>query len=174
MNEKMPIACVPLPQMPIAAAPPIPEPSRPIVTVNQTGIGSGPRTARRARPPVMKPKSRIMSTDPSIEPSLRPGRRSVSYPHATRSRFLIVSGAGALLLGAVFASAGGARQSIVWFAGNDAPVWSPDGSLIAFTAFRGGHPGEIYVMRPNGTGQRDLTRNPAYDDLAAWSPDAKK
>jgi Tol biopolymer transport system component len=29
-------------------------------------------------------------------------------------------------------------------------------------------------MRANGTQQRNLTRNPGYDDLAAWSPDAKK
>jgi Tol biopolymer transport system component len=62
----------------------------------------------------------------------------------------------------------------VWFTGNDAPAWSPNGSLIAFTAFRGGHPGEIYVMRPDGTHQRNLTRSPGYDDLAAWSPDSTK
>ena len=72
------------------------------------------------------------------------------------------------------ATGGRAAHSVVWFAGNDAPAWSPDGSLIAFTAFRGGHPGEIYVMRPDGTHQRDLTKDPAYDDLAAWSPNATK
>jgi Tol biopolymer transport system component len=102
------------------------------------------------------------------------------YSPATRRRVLIVSGAGALLLGvvatllAVFPPRGRAAHSVGWFSGSDAPVWSPDGSLIAFTAFRGGHPGEIYVMRPDGTAQHDLTRDPAYDDLAAWSPDARK
>jgi len=125
----------------------------------------------------------IKMIEPSIEPSLRVGLAAIresAYPLATRRPALIVSGATTLLLAVVsallvlFPAGGRAGHAVVWFTGNDAPVWSPDGSLIAFTAFRGGHPGEIYVMRPNGTGQRNLTRDPAYDDLAAWSPDAKK
>ena len=58
--------------------------------------------------------------------------------------------------------------------GNDAPAWSPDGKLIAFTGFHGGHVGDIFVMRPDGSGLRNLTRNPAHDDLAAWSPDGTR
>src|ERR671936_1262699 len=68
MKAKMPIACVPLPQIAIASAPPAAEPASPIATVSQTGIGSGPGTARRARPPVMKPNTMIMSTEPSTRP----------------------------------------------------------------------------------------------------------
>ena len=31
--------------------------------------------------------------------------------------------------------------------------------------------GEIYIMNPDGSGQRNLTRNPAEDDCCfAWSP----
>ena len=65
MKEKIPIPCVPLPQMPIAIAPPAADPTSPIATVSQTGIGSGPGTASRARLPVMKPNSMIMRIEPS-------------------------------------------------------------------------------------------------------------
>ena len=33
---------------------------------------------------------------------------------------------------------------------------------------------EIYVVNANGSGQRNLTRNPAYDGDPAWSPDGRK
>jgi Tol biopolymer transport system component len=33
---------------------------------------------------------------------------------------------------------------------------------------------EVYVMNANGSGQRSLTRNPAFDAEPAWSPDGRK
>ncbi|MFH1087501.1 MAG: hypothetical protein V1737_02810 [Chloroflexota bacterium] len=33
---------------------------------------------------------------------------------------------------------------------------------------------DIYVMRPDGSGRRNLTNNPAVDDGPSWSPDGKK
>jgi len=64
-KDKSPIAWVPLPQIAIAIAPPTAEPTRPIATVSQTGIGSGPGTASLASPPVMKPKIMIRMIEPS-------------------------------------------------------------------------------------------------------------
>jgi len=62
------------------------------------------------------------------------------------------------------------------------PVFSPDGTRIAFVSLRDRngqscgedeciYNGEIYVMNSNGTGQRRLTHNPADDTAPAWSPD---
>jgi Tol biopolymer transport system component len=54
---------------------------------------------------------------------------------------------------------------------DEAPAWSPDGSLIAFTSDRDGDD-EIYVMNADGSGQTNLTDNAAGRDAAPnWSPD---
>ena len=54
-----------------------------------------------------------------------------------------------------------------------APAWSPDGRKLAFVSDRDGN-SEVYVMNANGSGQRNLTRNPAFDADPAWSPDGRK
>ena len=45
----------------------------------------------------------------------------------------------------------------------------PDGSRIAFDSDRDGN-GDIYVMKADGSGQINLTNNPALDAHPAWSP----
>ena len=52
-------------------------------------------------------------------------------------------------------------------------VWSPDGEEVAFTSDRDGN-FEVYKMKDDGRGQRNLTRNPADDSGPDWSPDGKK
>lgn len=47
------------------------------------------------------------------------------------------------------------------------------GSEIAFFSNRDGN-FEIYVMKSDGTSQRNLTNNPARDAGPAWSPDGRK
>jgi Tol biopolymer transport system component len=45
--------------------------------------------------------------------------------------------------------------------------------LIAFVSNRNGNE-EIYTMRPDGTGLRNLTNNPAADGHPTWSPDGSR
>lgn len=52
---------------------------------------------------------------------------------------------------------------------NYLPVWSPDGSKLAFTTNRDGNP-EIYVMNRDGSGVKRLTNSPAIDVTPTWSP----
>jgi len=53
------------------------------------------------------------------------------------------------------------------------PVWSPDGTKIAFASSRDTNP-EIYVMDPNGSNIVRLTHDGAEDGQPAWSPDGSK
>jgi Tol biopolymer transport system component len=53
------------------------------------------------------------------------------------------------------------------------PVWAPDGLSIVFTSERDGS-ADLYRVKPDGSGLERLTTDRAYDDQAAFSPDAKR
>jgi len=53
------------------------------------------------------------------------------------------------------------------------PVWSPDGSKIAFTSNRSGNY-EIWIMNADGSGLKNLTNRPSNNEKPAWSPDGSK
>ena len=54
------------------------------------------------------------------------------------------------------------------------PDWSPDGRRILFVGDLA-EPGnfDIYTIRPDGSGLRRLTKSPAFDGDAHFSPDGK-
>jgi TolB protein len=51
--------------------------------------------------------------------------------------------------------------------------WSPDGSRIAFSSNRDGHP-EIYLMNPDGSKQVRVTTGSVENMYPVWSPDGSK
>ena len=53
------------------------------------------------------------------------------------------------------------------------PDYSADGTRIAFTSNRD-RQGEIYVMKPDGSGQKRLTRRPGDDWAPRFSPDGRQ
>ncbi len=55
---------------------------------------------------------------------------------------------------------------------DDFPAWSPHGDRIAFTGFESGD-FEIYTIRPDGGGLRQLTHTRGNDSHPVWSPDGR-
>src|SRR5215831_16128258 len=53
------------------------------------------------------------------------------------------------------------------------PVFSPDGSMIAFTGDYDGNV-DVYVMPSSGGVPRRLTHHPGIDEVVGWTPDGKQ
>jgi TolB protein len=80
-------------------------------------------------------------------------------------------------------NADGTEQRLLMRAAVSYPAqlaWSPNGEKIAFTIEHPKAPGaqtrslEIYVVNPDGSGQRRLTRNTARDNSPVWSPNGRR
>jgi TolB protein len=52
------------------------------------------------------------------------------------------------------------------------PAWSPRGDRIAFTSVRTGDV-EVYTIRPDGSGLRQLTHDLSNNGHPTWSPDGR-
>ena len=69
--------------------------------------------------------------------------------------------------------AGGNARRITSFQGlTSNPKFSPDGSLIAFSAEYGGNT-DVYVVSPEGGQPKRLTWHPGGDNVQGWTPDGK-
>ena len=56
---------------------------------------------------------------------------------------------------------------------NMTPVWSPDNSLIAFSSKVNGN-SEIFTIKPDGSGLKNLTNNPLKDSNPIFSPNGNE
>jgi Tol biopolymer transport system component len=75
----------------------------------------------------------------------------------------------------VMPAAGGAPTQLTTDRGTDQwPVWSPDGSRIAFVSNRSGGNYNIWTMSASGGSEVQLTNDPAADAGPAWSPDGSR
>jgi TolB protein len=64
----------------------------------------------------------------------------------------------------------GRTTRLTQFEGNETqPVFSPDGSLLAFV-----RDGDVFVIGANGSDVRNVTDHPAADADPAWAPDGRR
>jgi Tol biopolymer transport system component len=54
------------------------------------------------------------------------------------------------------------------------PVWSPDGKWIAFHHQTKDYGWDIWIVRPDGTSETQLTSNKEEETYPSWSPDGKQ
>jgi hypothetical protein len=99
-----------------------------------------------------------------------PVGRAPSVPQPVVARFVFVSERTGNLDIWLLDEEGRETQLTQHPAADQAPVWSPDGTRIAFETVRDGN-SEIYVMDADGSNQVNLTRNSADDQAPAWSAD---
>lgn len=72
------------------------------------------------------------------------------------------------------AEGGTARRITPWTLEPTAPVWAPDGSVIAFQNYSGeGGNWHVWTVRPDGSDARELTTGFFDDREPAWTPDGR-
>jgi len=54
------------------------------------------------------------------------------------------------------------------------PVWSPDGSKIAFSSYNTNFNSDIFIMNADGSNPQQLTNTAAHENVSSWSPDGTR
>ncbi len=70
--------------------------------------------------------------------------------------------------------AGRRGRAIITGGVNTFPNLSPDGRRIVFRKMVGETNSEVWVANRDGSGQRNLTNDPAFDGWPEWSPDGRR
>jgi tricorn protease len=68
---------------------------------------------------------------------------------------------------------GAAHRLVTGYALDTGPIFSPDGSLVAFSGKYDGNI-DVYVVPATGGEPRRLTYHPGADDAVGWTPDGKR
>jgi Tol biopolymer transport system component len=116
----------------------------------------------------------VMSADGSGTRRVTNGLQEDTHPSwSPDGRRIVFSREGAVF---VVPANGGRAGRLGRGLGNAAnPAWSPDGALIAYDYRRPGFSSrELYVMRSDGSGNRQVTRLGRSSSLPAWSPDGTR
>jgi len=163
-----------------------------LYVVNADGSGKKHLTSARYSTPAWSPDGGkiafgagsniwVMNADGSEPLNLTPEPGTDSDPAWSPDGRRIAFLRGGTWLYVMNADGSGQRKLVANTAHNEvgsAPAWSPDGRKIAFVSGRDGpfrvEATEISVVNADGSGQRNLTRNPAHDSDPAWSPDGRK
>ena len=106
-------------------------------------------------------------SDSSVSPgpSFSPDGRNIAFPRNPSSRV------NASAVHVVRHDGGLRRLTEERFAYD--PLWSPRGDVIAFRSDRDDDEGDIYLMRPDGSRDRRLTRSDDDVESIVWAPDGR-